>query len=192
MRLLLGPVERDAIVGGYVRSALRSRDKCICVLDMDEPDKILLNFQGDKDIDLEACVASRQIDIVRTSDTTMRSGAFSCTDMIGFWKASVASVMNAAKYPVIRSIGETASSLRELPDPSDVVRFESEMNRMLPLYPQILVCLFDLEKVGGAFLIEMVKTHPKMYVNGALFENPHYLTPDEWLNRMEVRNGSSS
>jgi MEDS: MEthanogen/methylotroph, DcmR Sensory domain len=181
--LYSGPVERDAILLPFIRSALRSGDKCVCVIDSTEPADLLSAIALDTNIDLTACLASRQFDLLRAADTTMRSGRFNPADMVGFWKASLAGVMNTGRYQCVRAASETALSLRDLPDSQEVVQHESEMNRMLPLYPQVLLCLYDLEKVGGAFLVDLMSMHPRVLVNGRLTENVYYLAPDEWLAR---------
>jgi hypothetical protein len=182
--LYTGPVERDAILLPFIRSALRSGDKCVCVIDS-EPADLLTDLGLDTDIDLAACVASRQFDLVRAADTTMRSGRFRPADMVGFWKASIAGVMNSGRYQRVRAASEIAVSLRDLPDWREVVQHESELNRMLSLYPQVLLCLYDLEKVGGAFLVDLISMHPRLLVNGRLTENAYYLAPDDWLARQD-------
>src|ERR1700719_1695805 len=69
--LYSGPIERDAILLPFIRSALRSGDKCICVIDSTEPADLLAGIGLDTEIDLPACLASRQFDLVRAVDTTM-------------------------------------------------------------------------------------------------------------------------
>jgi MEDS: MEthanogen/methylotroph, DcmR Sensory domain len=181
--LYTGPAERDDILIPYIRAALSSGDKCVCVIDSTEPADLLAAIGLDPDTDLVSCLASRQLDLVRAADTTMRSGSFRPADMIGFWKAAIAGVMNSGRYRRVRAASETALSLRDLPDWRQVVQHESDMNRMLPLYPQVLLCLYDLEKVGGAFLVDLMSMHPRLLINGRLTENPYYLAPDEWLAR---------
>jgi hypothetical protein len=181
--LYTGPAERDGILIPYIRAALSSGDKCVCVIDSTEPADLLAAIGLDPDTDLVSCLASRQLDLVRAADTTMRSGSFRPADMIGFWKAAIAGVMNSGRYRRVRAASETALSLRDLPDWRQVVQHESEINRMLPLYPQVLLCLYDLEKVGGAFLVDLMSMHPRLLINGRLTENPYYLAPDEWLAR---------
>ena len=126
---------------------------------------------------------AQQFDLLRAADTTMRSGSFRRADMVGFWKAAIAGVMNAGRYQRVRAASETAVSLRDLPDWREVVRHESDINRMLSLYPQVLLCLYDLEKVGGSFLVDLMSMHHRLLINGRLTENPYYLAPDEWLAR---------
>jgi hypothetical protein len=181
--LYTGPVERDAILIPFIRSALRSGDKCVCVIDSTEPDDLIADIALGSDVDLADSLASRQFDLLRAADTTMRSGTFRPADMVGFWKASLAAVMNAGRYQRLRAASETGLSLRDLPDWRQVVQHESEINRMLPLYPQVLLCLYDLDKVGGAFLVDLMSMHPRLLINGRLTENPYYLAPDEWLAR---------
>jgi MEDS: MEthanogen/methylotroph, DcmR Sensory domain len=181
--LYTGPAERDAILLPFIRSALRSGDKCVCVIDSSDPTELLTDLGLDADIDVAECLASRQFDLLRAADTTMRSGRFHPVEMIAFWKASIAGAMNAGRYQRVRAASETALSLRALPDWREVVQHESEMNRMLPLYPQVLLCLYDLEKVGGAFLVDLMSMHSRLLINGRLTENAYYLAPDDWLAR---------
>jgi MEDS: MEthanogen/methylotroph, DcmR Sensory domain len=181
--LYTGPDERKSIILPFIRSALRSGDKCVCVIDSTEPADLLADLGRDTEIDLAACLASRQLDVLRAVDTTMRSGCFRRADMVGFWKAAMAGAMNTGRYRCVRCASETALSLRDLPDWREVVQHESEVNRLLSLYPQILLCLYDLDKVGGAFLVDLMSMHPRLLINGRLTENVYYVPPDEWLAR---------
>ena len=45
------------------------------------------------------------------------------------------------------------------------------MNRDLPLYPQVIVCLYDLDRFGSGALVSLVMTHPRMLVGGMVIEN---------------------
>jgi hypothetical protein len=63
----------------------------------------------------------------------------------------------------------------------ELLLLESEMNRYLPLYPQVVVCLYDIERFGAGIIVNLLKTHPRMLIGQMLIENPYYLTPDELL-----------
>jgi hypothetical protein len=71
--------------------------------------------------------------------------------------------------------------MRNLPKVEELIGYESELNRFLPRYPQWFMCLYDLETFGGAILVDLLRTHPKLLLGGMLLENPHYLSPDEFL-----------
>jgi hypothetical protein len=71
-------------------------------------------------------------------------------------------------------------SLRDVvPDTNELLVLESEMNRFLPLFPQVIVCLYDLERFGGGIVVDLLKTHSLLLVGGTIVENPYCMTPDE-------------
>ena len=112
----------------------------------------------------------------------LRSGRFSADEVIGAWKAAISDTMYAAQFDVVRAV-ETWSRREVLPDMAELLVLESEMNRYLPLYPQVIVCLYDIDRFGSGALYNLVMTHRRMLMRGMLIENPYYLTPDEVLAR---------
>jgi hypothetical protein len=41
-------------------------------------------------------------------------------------------------------------------------------------FPQVVLCFYDLDLFGGDLIIPMIKLHPKVWMAGALVENPYY------------------
>jgi MEDS: MEthanogen/methylotroph, DcmR Sensory domain len=58
--------------------------------------------------------------------------------------------------------------------------YESELNRFMPRYPQVIVCMYDLMVYGGGIVVELLRTHPKILLGGMVLDNPHYLAPDDY------------
>jgi hypothetical protein len=63
---------------------------------------------------------------------------------------------------------------------------------MVKRHPQMILCLYDLDLFGGSMIIDLLKTHPKIMLGGMVIENPHYLTPDEFLADRAASAASSS
>jgi hypothetical protein len=63
------------------------------------------------------------------------------------------------------------------------------MNRYLPLYPQVILCLYDLHRFGGGIVVDLLRTHPLVLVGGMLVKNPYFATPDQLLTEAELPNG---
>jgi hypothetical protein len=59
--------------------------------------------------------------------------------------------------------------------------YESELNHFLPRYPQVILCLYDLERFDGEVVVDVLKTHPKLLVGCTMLENPYYVEPEEFL-----------
>jgi hypothetical protein len=55
---------------------------------------------------------------------------------------------------------------------------ESELNRIVPDYPHFSFSLYDLELFDGDTVMHVLRTHPKVYVNGAIITNLSYVRED--------------
>ena len=113
----------------------------------------------------------------------MRSGGFSADEVISSWKAAMSDVMYDGRFDVVRAV-ETWSRRDVVPDMDELMMLESEMNRFLPLFPQVVVCLYDIDRFGSGIIVDLLKTHPRMLIGGMLVENPYYIvtrrTPVTW------------
>jgi len=173
-----GEAERDQVLIPFLQAGLASGDKCICIVDGTAPGKIVaaLGPVGQA----AALTGDKQLEVIAASDMYLRSPHFSADEVIGAWKAAISDAMYSGRYDVVRA-AEAWSRRDLLPDMNELLMLESEMNRYLPLYPQVVMCLYDMDQFGSGALVNLVMTHPRMLVGGMVIENPYYLTPDEVL-----------
>lgn len=174
--------QRDQIMLPFLEAGLAAGDKCICVVDGTDPLEVLSALGAHADI--APFVANKQLEVIRAPDMYMRSGGFSADEVIGTWKAAMSDVMYDGRFDVVRAV-ETWSRRDVVPDMAELLALESEMNRFLPLFPQIVVCLYDIERFGSGIIVDLLKTHPRMLIGGLLVENPYYTSPDELRHRAE-------
>jgi len=168
--LFRGIAERDQIMLPFLLEGVRAGDKCTCIID-----------EGVDDVRAGLGADAGRIDIRSSSETYLRRGTFSTTAMLEFWDESVDAALNKEGYPFVRSAGETTWTLRELPGLYDFLGYEAELNRFLPRYPQVIMCLYDLDRFRGQVLVDILKTHPQVLIGGTVLENLHYVGPDEFL-----------
>jgi DNA-binding CsgD family transcriptional regulator len=72
-------------------------------------------------------------------------------------------------------------------DFSDFATYESELNRFTDEYHQTLLCLYDLGHFAGIGVVDLLRTHRRILLGGLVIDNPHYLSPDEYLTTREER-----
>jgi hypothetical protein len=173
-----GEQERDQVLIPFLQAGLASGDKCICVIDGTAPGQIVsaLGPGGEA----AALTAGKQLEVIGASEMYLRSGRFSAGEVIGAWKAAISDAMYAGQFDGVRVV-ETWSRRDVVPDMNELLMLESEMNRLLPLYPQVVMCLYDMDQFGSGALVNLVMTHPRMLMGGMVIENPYYLTADEVL-----------
>jgi hypothetical protein len=179
-----GEEERDQLLLPFLRSGLRAGDKCVAVIDADDPGVVLerLGQDASDDVDVDRCVATEQLQLRTSAATYLRDGqGFSTEDMVAFWLTNMGGAIDSGAYTSARGCGEMTWALGDAPGVEHLFGYESELNRICGLHPQVILCLYDLDRFGGGIMVDLLKTHPKLLIGGMLLENPHYLTPDEFL-----------
>jgi MEDS: MEthanogen/methylotroph, DcmR Sensory domain len=178
--LYMGDAERDEILFPYLRAGVRSGDKVICIVDQDDTASVRRGISDAGDID--ACIQSGQLQLHTSAQTYRRCAGdrFRTEDMITFWDDSLSPAMSGG-FRFARVVGEMSWALRSLPELDELSLYESEYNRFSSRYGLWGLCLYDLERFGGGIIVDVLKTHPKILMGGMVLDNPHYLSPDEFL-----------
>ena len=181
--LYAGVRERDELIVPFLRAGLRAGDKCICVVDGTEAAELVATVG--LDVAASGRANGQQLDVIRSSDIYLRAGIFSAMEVIASWKAAMSEVMYDSRFDLVRAV--ESWSLRDVvPGRNELLTLESEMNRYLPLFPQVIVCLYDLERFGGGIVVDLLKTHSRVLVGGAIIENPYCMTADQVLAATEA------
>jgi MEDS: MEthanogen/methylotroph, DcmR Sensory domain len=172
-----GTRERDEILQSYLGAGLVSGDMCVCVLD--DADAVA-PLNDALTASLEPTSPAAKLELRVSHETYLLGGRFSTSAMLAFWDTVVGEAI-ANGYLFSRAVGEMTWALRQLPGVEELVGYEAELNYFLPRYPQVILCLYDLERFDGEILVDILKTHPMVMVAGMVLDNPYYLEPDEFL-----------
>jgi hypothetical protein len=176
-----GSDQRDEVLLPYLREALLAGDKCICVLDDDHPERVTGPLGAE--FDVVASVSSGQFELLTSADTYLGGGRFTTDDMFAFWDRGIGGAVGAGGFGFVRAVGEMTWALRDYPGVEELLTYEAKLNRFLPRYPQVILCMYDLEQFSdGTLLLDLLRTHPFVLLGGQLLENPWYTEPDEFLS----------
>jgi hypothetical protein len=174
-----GQAERSDVLLPFLRAGLAAGDKCICVMDPSDLDAVVGDL-GAGLVDGRAQL-DHQLDVLPVDLVYLRTGAFVPDLMLDFWDEAVSSALEDDGFSFVRAVGDTTWALRSPGAVDDLIVYESRLNRFLPLYPQLILCLYDVTRFTGEMIVDAVKTHPKVLIHGAIVENPDYLEPEEFL-----------
>lgn len=170
-----GSGERGHIVFPFVREGLRSGDKCLCAFEAGDRDALRAEVSAEVDV----ASVGPQLDIVLPSDVYLRDGQFSVPEVIDYWDIWVAGSLSSGGFPAARVVGEMTWAMTEVIGAANLVRYESEVNRFVPRYPVVLLCLYDLDLFDGDLFMDIMKTHPKVLMGSTVLENMYYVPPDQ-------------
>ena len=158
----------------YVRAGLAAGDKCICLVDGAESQTV-------QTLTGQLAGQFAATEIWSPSESYLRDGEFRLARMMSFWEERVGSAVENGEFEFVRSVGNMSWALETKTEAVELVRYESELNRFLPHYPQVMLCLYDLDQFNGEVLVGILETHPLVLLAGMVMENPYYIEPDQIL-----------
>ena len=172
------PAERDDILIPFLVEGLKAGDKCTCVVDSCTPDDVLASMS--EHVEVEPYVSVSQLEVLDSDGTYLADGGFLPARMLQFWEAK------ARQSPftgtgLARNIGDMSWAHRSQDAVTQLIGYESELNRIMANVPQVNLCLYDLTRCSGDLIMDVLKTHPKALLGGMVIDNPYYLEPDEFL-----------
>lgn len=84
-------------------------------------------------------------------------------------------------YQACRVSGEMHWALSGIPGSDRIMEYEAQVNNVVKTHPVTAICQYDARLFSGEDIINCLKVHPFMIINGQVIENPYYLKPEEFL-----------
>jgi MEDS: MEthanogen/methylotroph, DcmR Sensory domain len=179
-----GPAGRDEVVMPFLADGIRAGQKCICVLESLAPADVRVRL--DRQVGLGGSVETGQLELATPADAYLVSGTFSTDDMLSYWQqaAAAASGKGSGMLP-LRAAGEMPSVLDHPDGRTEFFRYEARLTGVVASLPAVILCLYDLQRFGAEVLMDTLRTHPMVVVDGMVHDNPYYVDPGAFLRGTE-------
>lgn len=137
-------------------------------------------------IDATAAEQRGQFELRDWHETYLRGGRFDHEKMLGVMR-DVSNQGREQGYSLTRVLGHAEWSGEDWPGADDFLEYEARLNQLGPQIGDPIVCLYDLSKIGGRIVIDVMRTHPLVILGGVLQENPFFVPPEEFLRELRDR-----
>jgi hypothetical protein len=174
----------------FIKDGFECGDKAVHVVDPEQHHNHLERLAA-AGIDAAAAQHSGQFELRTTTETYLRDGRFDQERMLEFFE-QLASGNASGGFPLSRIVChmEWAADGRSHVD--DLVEFESRVNDVWRRHDDAVICTYDLAKVGGETVVDIMRTHPMIIIGGILQHNPFFVPPEEFLREVRERRGRRS
>jgi len=166
---------RNEVLVPYLRSGLVAGHKCVAAVT--DPDFSDLQGRLGSRAEVDGWLESGQLELLGVNDRVMSPEKSSVTRMIEFWESAQSPVADSGGYPSVRYAAEAGWWLPQVRTLSQVLQFESILNRLSEHCAAATLCMYDVGSLDGALIIDLVSTHPKLVVDGVWVRNPAYVSP---------------
>ena len=137
-------------------------------------------------IDATAAEQRGQFELRDWHETYLRGGRFDQEKMLGVMR-DVSEQGREHGYSLTRVLGHAEWSAEDWPGADDFLEYEARLNQLVPQSIDPIICLYDLAKIGGRIVIDVMRTHPLVILGGVLLENPFFVPPEEFLRELRDR-----
>lgn len=137
-------------------------------------------------VDAEACQQCGQLEVLSWDDVYLSGGTFDQDRMLAVIEGAVKAGKEAG-YPRTRIMGNMGWTLNGKPGTEQVIEFEARVNEVLTRERQLAVCVYDMAKLSGSMMMDILRSHPLTLVGNIIHENPFYTPPSQLLEELRSR-----
>jgi hypothetical protein len=171
--------ERDNAVVNFLVSGLDAGESTACFTGRLSHNS-LIEFLNEKGISVEKLTSSGDLIISETKDAYFGDGQFIPERMLDVLREFYQECQRQNK-PGARVIGEMTPEIESVAGGSRLLEYESRVSMLLREYPVTTVCQYDAREFDGSTIMDILKVHPYMIVNGSVVHNPFYVQPEKFL-----------
>jgi hypothetical protein len=105
-------------------------------------------------------------------------GAFIPERMLDYWR-SFCNQAQSERFAGARVTGDTSWLSKGMPGVERWVEYEAMLNSLEETVLRGVMCQYDVNKLDGAMLFDVLTVHPMMIVAGQVVHNPYFSMPDK-------------
>jgi hypothetical protein len=172
----------------FMTEGFEAGDKLINILAKeDRPERLeKLRSAG---IDTDVAERTGQLELRPWEEAHLREGRFDLNAMLTLHERHFA--VDTEQDRTTRMWSNQEWALNSVPDPLDLLEYESRFNYIWPRYKNVYVCVYDANKFGAAIMMQMLRSHPYVIIDAVMHQNPFYVPPDQLLREIGRERGSS-
>lgn len=155
----------DDIVVDYITKGLQAGNKVFCMVD--QPSTVRSRIPA------QLIGRDSMLNVLTEDEAYMPDGQFRAGTFIRRMESMITEAF-AHGYDSFRAVGDESFIVRNGVDINEWFAAEAELNKIVPDYPHYFFCLYDLDLFDGSTVMHVLRTHPRVYVNGIIIGNPHY------------------
>ena len=174
-----GSEEERAVIDPFLVEGMNRRQKSVYIVDP--------RHQHEHRARLRPSAPSPELlEVTTWNDAHLRGGTFDQERMM----AGLADMIRdhaATGRPPMRLVGQMGWIFSSPPGIEQLVAYEASVNDVLNRGKTPTVCVYDVRRLSGSMMMDLLRAHPLTVMNGVLHENPFYTPAEEMLRDLAQR-----
>jgi hypothetical protein len=178
--------EEYAVLGPFFKEGVDQGEKNLHIVDpdMETDHRSRLTKAG---IDTPHCEACGQLEVLPWHRAYLdETGSFNKAKMLETVNHLTSAGLDSG-FGRVRIMGNMNWVFQDIPGATEILEYEAEVNEVLSRNRQPAVCVYDIAKLSGSMMMDLLRTHPLTLIGGVVQENPFFTPPDEMLKELRAR-----
>lgn len=180
---MMGPDEESAVIDPFFVEGMTHGEKAVYIVDPVKRDE--------HEARLRASAPSPDLlEVTTWNDAHLKGGSFDQDRMMAALDEMIRE-HSATGRPPMRLVGQMGWVFSKPPGIEQLVAYEASVNEVLNRGKTPTVCVYNVRRLSGSMMMDLLRAHPLTVMNGVLHENPFYTPADEMLRDIKRRRAMS-
>jgi DcmR-like sensory protein len=178
-----GAPEERSVIDPFLVEGMRRGEKAVYIVDPEH--------QHEHHARLGSSAASPDLlDVITWNEAHLQGGSFDQDRMMSSLEQLIRDHA-ATGRPPMRLVGQMGWVFSSPPGIEQLVAYEASVNEVLNRGKTPTVCVYDVRRLSGSMMMDLLRAHPLTVMNGVLHENPFYTPAEELLRDIQQRRALS-
>ncbi|HEY8078519.1 MAG TPA: MEDS domain-containing protein [Labilithrix sp.] len=176
---VMGPTEEQAVIEPFFVEGMKRGEKAVYFVDPEQRDAHHTRLR-------KSAPSDDLLEVSTWNDAHMKGGSFDPKRMMASLDEMIRAHAATGKPPM-RIVGQMGWIFANPPGIEQLVAYEATVNEVLNRGKTPTVCVYDVRRLSGSMMMDLLRAHPLTVMNGVLHENPFYTPASEMLRDLERR-----
>jgi hypothetical protein len=176
---VMGAAEEQAIIDPFLVEGMKSGEKAVYIVDPDRREEHHARLRT-------SAPSDDLLDVTTWNEAHLKGGTFNQDRMMASLDELILAHA-ATGRPPMRLVGQMGWVFSNPPGIEQLVEYEATVNEVLNRGKTPTVCVYDVRRLSGSMMMDLLRAHPLTIVNGVLHENPFYTPAEEMLRDIQRR-----
>ncbi|MEA2696836.1 MAG: hypothetical protein QOI66_1107 [Myxococcales bacterium] len=177
------PAEERSIIDPFLLEGIRRGEKAVYIVDPEHRHAHQARLGA-------AAPSENLLEVTTWNDAHLKGGAFDQDRMMAALDELIRD-HTATGRPPMRLVGQMGWVFSSPPGIEQLVAYEASVNEVLNRGKTPTVCVYDVQRLSGSMMMDLLRAHPLTVMNGVLHENPFYTPAEEMLRDIQSRRATS-
>lgn len=175
--------EERAVIDPFFFEGMQRGEKAVYIVDPDH--------RHAHDARLRASAPQPDLlEVTTWNDAHLKGGSFNQDRMMAALDELIRDHA-ATGRPPMRLVGQMGWVFSSPPGIEQLVAYEASVNEVLNRGKTPTVCVYDVRRLTGSMMMDLLRAHPLTVMNGVLHENPFYTPAEQMLRELDQRRTTS-